>query len=372
MNNQIVISNFEKEFDFKQYSDFLLQKSIDEFFGNVLTNEIHPFADKLNELANLPELGSHLISQRVGGVYTHHGIYVGNKEVIEYSGSSEGVNIDDIVSINNDNRSPISIVSLKEFSKGNGFKIKLHPNAKSSKEEIVKRAKERLTEKEYNVFFNNCEQFANYCIYGVASSKQTQGLLKSSTKLLKNTPVNFVNEANQVRKSFLAYFDGKISSEKLLEDIGHISTTSISSLYYASFFQAAIPIPFVGAFIGAFVGYTLGGMIYDTGLFSMTGDSEIVKIAKDKRAKLERISRTLIPIIEKSRIDFEKYINKYFADRKKYFDVIFTNIDTSIKKGDTKEAIEGLSKISLACTGKDLTYKNREDFKNFLANNKKL
>lgn len=54
----------------------------------------------------------------------------------------------------------------------------------------------------YNLF-NNCEQFAIYCIYGIASSKQTQGLLKSSTKMLKNTPINFMNEINQLRKNLL-------------------------------------------------------------------------------------------------------------------------------------------------------------------------
>src|SRR5574344_2831012 len=109
MNNQM-ITNFEKEFDFSEYSDFLLQKSIREFFGNILTVEIHPFANKLNEWNYLPELANHLVSQRVGGIYTHHGIYVGDKKVIEYSGSSEGFNINDIIPIEQCNRSPISIV----------------------------------------------------------------------------------------------------------------------------------------------------------------------------------------------------------------------------------------------------------------------
>ena len=370
MNNQM-ITNFEKEFDFKEYSDFLLQKNIEEFIGNILINDIHPFANKLNEFISLPELGSHLISQRVNGIYTHHGIYVGNKKVIEYSGFSEGFNINDIIPIEQCNRSPISIVSLEEFTKGNGFKIKLHPNSKSSKEEIVKRAYEKLNEKKYNLFFNNCEQFAIYCIYGIASSKQTQGLLKSSTKMLKNTPINFMNEINQLRKSFIAYFDDKISAEKLFEDIGHTSTTSVSSIYYAGFFQVAVPIPFLGAFIGAFVGYTLGSMLYDTGLFSFTGDSEIVKIAKDKRAKLERISNTLIPIIEKSRIDFEKYVDKYFADRKKYFDNMFNKIDNSIIDGKYQDRIDGLSKISIALTNKDISSKSNKEFKKFLESNKK-
>lgn len=368
MNNQM-ITNFEKEFDFKEYSDFLLQRNIEEFIGNILINDIHPFANKLNEFISLPELGSHLISQRVNGIYTHHGIYVGNKKVIEYSGFSEGFNFDDILPINDNNRSPISIISLEEFGKGKGFKIKLHPNSKFSKEEIVKRAYEKLNEKKYNLFFNNCEQFANYCIYGISSSKQTQGLLKSSTKILRNTPVNFINETNQLRKSFLAYLNDDISSEKLLEDIGHISTTSISSLYYAGFFQTVIPIPVVGAFVGAFVGYTLGSMLYDTGLFSVTGDSEIVKIAKDKRVKLERISNIIIPVIEKSRIDFDKYVDKYFGDRKKYFDNIFNKIDNSIINGEYQEQIDGLSKISIASTNKDISCKNIEEFKKFLESN---
>ncbi|MCT7562354.1 lecithin retinol acyltransferase family protein [Aliarcobacter butzleri] len=369
MNNQM-ITNFEKEFDFKEYSDFLLQKNIEEFIGNILTNNIHPFTNKLNEFISLPELGSHLISQRVSGIYTHHGIYVGNKKVIEYSGFSEGPKIDDLVNINN-NRSPISIISIEEFGKGNGFKIKLHPNSKSSREEIVKRAYERLNENEYNLFFNNCEQFAIYCIYGIASSKQTQGLFKASTNIFKNTRINFVSEINQLRKSFLSYLNDDISSEKLFEDIGHISTTSISSIYYAGFFQTVIPIPFVGAFIGAFVGYTLGSMLYDTGLFSITGDSEIVKIAKDKRAKLTKIANIIIPIIEKSKIDFDIYVDKYFADRKKYFDNIFNKIDNLIINGEYQEQIGGLSKISIASTNKDISYKDIEEFKKFLEFNRK-
>ena len=208
----------------------------------------------------------------------------------------------------------------------------------------------------------------------IKDEKEASKKLKEELKVIetRDETISDNNDiSEQLRKSFIAYFDDKISAEKLFEDIGHTSTTSVSSIYYAGFFQVAVPIPFLGAFIGAFVGYTLGSMLYDTGLFSFTGDSEIVKIAKDKRAKLERISNTLIPIIEKSRIDFEKYVDKYFADRKKYFDNMFNKIDNSIIDGKYQDRIDGLSKISIALTNKDISSKSNKEFKKFLESNKK-
>ena len=97
------------------------------------------------------KIGTHLKSSR--GIYSHHGIYVGNEEVIHYSGFSEMGKI-----------GKIEKVSLNEFSGNTGYEIIKHNNTQYSGIEIVKRAKSRLGEDAYHIITNNCEHFVNWCI----------------------------------------------------------------------------------------------------------------------------------------------------------------------------------------------------------------
>ena len=99
--------------------------------------------------------GSHLVSSRFG--YTHHGIYVGNGEVVHYL-LDEGVTLSD----------------LEEFSRGNAVRVRTHPGAPYSGEECARRALSRLGEDEYNLVFNNCEHFATWCATGEQRSPQVE------------------------------------------------------------------------------------------------------------------------------------------------------------------------------------------------------
>jgi hypothetical protein len=97
-------------------------------------------------------IGSHLVTPRIG--YQHHGLYIGNQQVIHFTSNSQ-----------------IEIVSLSEFTNGNGYSIqKFH--SKFSRQEIIDRAKSRLGNDNYNVVFNNCEHFISWCIHDKPISKQ--------------------------------------------------------------------------------------------------------------------------------------------------------------------------------------------------------
>jgi hypothetical protein len=107
-------------------------------------------------------IGSHLITPRI--CYTHHGIYIGNQQVIHLTSANT-----------------IEEASLSEFTDGNGYSIqKFH--SKFSRQEIIARAKSRLGDSDYNVIFNNCEHFCNWCIYDKPISHQvrTHAALTSS------------------------------------------------------------------------------------------------------------------------------------------------------------------------------------------------
>ena len=107
-------------------------------------------------------LGSHLITPRLG--YQHHGLYIGHQQVIHFTSSSQ-----------------IEIVSLFEFTDGNGYSIQKY-HSKFNRQEIVDRALSRLGNNNYNVIFNNCEHFISWCVHDKPISKQirTHAALASS------------------------------------------------------------------------------------------------------------------------------------------------------------------------------------------------
>lgn len=94
------------------------------------------------------------------GMYTHHGIYLGNDTVIHF-----GRGLFDMAN------AKVETVSLATFSGGSKVEV-VNVQAAFSPEEIVDRAKRRLDESDYNLFENNCEHFVNWCRTGRSHSPQ--------------------------------------------------------------------------------------------------------------------------------------------------------------------------------------------------------
>jgi hypothetical protein len=107
------------------------------------------------------QIGDHLVSSRIG--YSHHGLYIGNNQVIHYSGLANGLS-----------SGSIATATLKEFGNGNEIRVKHHDWRKYTGQESVDRAFTRLGEDWYNLLINNCEHFVNWCIEGSHSSDQVQ------------------------------------------------------------------------------------------------------------------------------------------------------------------------------------------------------
>jgi hypothetical protein len=111
-------------------------------------------------------IGDHLVSPRTG--YTHHGLYIGNHQVIHYSGFANGRN-----------SGQIATASLSEFSNGCEIRVRKHPSRKYDANESVERAFSRIGEDWYNVLMNNCEHFVNWCIDGSHKSEQVNQAIRA-------------------------------------------------------------------------------------------------------------------------------------------------------------------------------------------------
>lgn len=115
--------------------------------------------------------GLHLMVSR--DLYTHHGIYIGDNQVIHYAGFAEAFK-----------KGAIEQTSLESFIGGvDNFKIVNYPSYQNiyAPEEIVHRAKSCLGEDDYNLLFNNCEHFACWCVTGKARSEQVQEIMRYTT-----------------------------------------------------------------------------------------------------------------------------------------------------------------------------------------------
>lgn len=117
------------------------------------------------------QIGDHLLVCR--NLYTHYGLYIGNHQVIHYAGLANGLGTE-----------PVKIDTLEDFigeMGKNGLTICPHLQRKFSAEDSVLRAKKRLGEDKYNVIFNNCEHFVNWCIEGENYSPQVANTVKNTT-----------------------------------------------------------------------------------------------------------------------------------------------------------------------------------------------
>ncbi|CAM9312769.1 lecithin retinol acyltransferase family protein [Acinetobacter bereziniae] len=120
------------------------------------------------------KLGQHIKVSRV--FYTHHGIYIGDNQVIHYSGFAEAFK-----------KGCIELTTLEDFLGGyDYFSAINYPSDQQiySPDEVISRALNCLGEDDYNLLFNNCEHFACWCVTGEKRSEQVQAVMQQACTAL--------------------------------------------------------------------------------------------------------------------------------------------------------------------------------------------
>lgn len=324
-------------------------------------------------MKNIQELalGSHLVSSRNYGVYTHHGIYIGNNQVIHYSGFAKDWKA-----------GKIEQATLDYFSQDAGYSIKTHKNPKFPGEQAIGRAKARLENQDkiketYNLASNNCEHFCHWCINGNHSSQQVNKLLnlvsvktaKTVLNAIKNRvalipPVAAAASVTEMSASFAKYLKGDIDTEQLTQEISHSAISNAGIFYYGALGQASIPIPVVGALVGATIGYLLGNMICQSGLVAL-GEADVVRAARRRREMIESLCAESIVQQQQYRQQLETLLKQHFEKRHQSFSQAFAAFDQSLITWDETSVIAGLESINEAF-GKSLPFESFDDFGNFM------
>lgn len=123
-----------------------------------------------------PVMGDHIRVKRMHGLYTHHGIYVSDNEVIHFTGTDDD-------NIMDSSKNMVISSDLNFFLKDGELEVKEYMDEEFqdlyAPEQIVAYARSCLGDGGYNLIFNNCEHFANVCTLGRFRSHQVERLLQN-------------------------------------------------------------------------------------------------------------------------------------------------------------------------------------------------
>ena len=181
--------------------------------------------------------GDHLVSPRTG--YEHHGLYIGDNEVIHYSGLSSQFD-----------KGSVEVTTLENFKNGRSFYIESHIFELYNAEERIERAKSRLYENSYNVIFNNCEHFVNWC-FGIGISHQVNDKVSRNIssgfeifKALKSQVPSKPVTTNEIELISRVISQGASANKTIAEvtAVGAIASLSGSSVLAAALAAAGIAV----------------------------------------------------------------------------------------------------------------------------------
>ena len=109
--------------------------------------------------------GDHIYVRRKGLLYSHHGIYTGDRTVIHFKG------------IEKEKRDPAVIITNIDNFLNRGKLRRRRYRKRLRHSETLRIAQEHLSKKGYSLAFNNCEHFAAYCSTGKKKSKQVRRVM---------------------------------------------------------------------------------------------------------------------------------------------------------------------------------------------------
>jgi len=127
--------------------------------------------------------GDHIYVRRGGLLYSHHGIYAGEGNVIHFKGAEK------------EKRDPAVIITdIDNFLNGGKLRRRNYKE-RLPYSESLRIAREHLSKKRYSLRGNNCEHFATYCATGKKKSKQVRRAIGSFVTITVFATGSFILKA---------------------------------------------------------------------------------------------------------------------------------------------------------------------------------
>lgn len=174
-------------------------------------------------------------------------------------------------------------------------------------------------------------------------------------------PAVIVTTTLEVGKTFKKYFSGEIDGVQCFEELGEKGVGMISSSIFTVAFQAAIPIPVVGALIGSMVGYAFSSAYYK----EVLNVFKEAKLAHEKRLRIEAECAEAIEMIREYRERLEQLVSEYLIDYITVFNDALNQMYIALELGDIDSFIDGNNKI-INKLGKEAQFNSFEEIDDFM------
>lgn len=172
-----------------------------------------------------PKRGDHIRVQRAG-IYSHHGIYVSDDEVIHFTGTEDD-------SILDWSKCEVIRTNLKQFLRGGTAEVKIYNEEELddlySVEHIVNYARACLGDKGYHLAFNNCEHFANVCTLGRFRSRQVERILSGKLPLEENKEMGLFSTVGRFFKRLFGGGGGSRSTSNTTYEPDKVKVAEIEA-----------------------------------------------------------------------------------------------------------------------------------------------
>ena len=124
-----------------------------------------------------------MIRMPIGELY-HYGIYISDNEIIQFGEPP-------VSFIRKDEDIEVCVTDVEGFMCGQFLEVAEFDHKEMKKkrtaEQIIATARARIGERGYNLLHNNCEHFANECVFGECKSDQSDAIRKMWRKKLNLT-----------------------------------------------------------------------------------------------------------------------------------------------------------------------------------------
>jgi hypothetical protein len=132
--------------------------------------------------------GDHIYVRRKGLLYSHHGIYAGEGNVIHFKGAVK------------EKKDPIVIkTDMENFLNGGKLKRRDYQR-RLPHSETLRIANNHISKKGYSLAFNNCEHFATYCATGKKRSAQIRNVVSGIVGAAFAVAVAFIGKRKTTTK----------------------------------------------------------------------------------------------------------------------------------------------------------------------------
>src|SRR5438128_473006 len=122
--------------------------------------------------------GDHVYVNRLGGLYSHHGIDCGGGEIIHLTAAGPG--LPSVRSVSREAFAEGATIHVRDYAKFFAAARAAERAVDVSPDAVVERARSRLGEIGFDFWLNNCEHFATWCRTGIGNSAQIDALWRMS------------------------------------------------------------------------------------------------------------------------------------------------------------------------------------------------